>query len=331
MPFTSDEAFTLLQGAHNQNRLAHAYLISGPTGSGKLALAKRVSALLLGEKVADPQHPDIHVIEPESKSRRILTEQIRELERNLQMRSRLGGHKIGIIVDADRLQPNAANAFLKTLEEPPGNSSLLLLSSLPDQLLETILSRCLEIPLRLVEARVPTPLQEKLLAALQAHAGKEHPGLVESFRLVREFQVLLAEAREALQDETDAALKAEEQHYKQAADAGKWLDDREDYYKALLESRYVAVRHSLLETLEQWWADALRQQAAQTDGDGRGVTSTLDHPSFAGATATLATRHSTAVLLRKADAFETLREHLANPGIQEQLALECAFLRAFGD
>jgi DNA polymerase-3 subunit delta' len=326
MPFTADEAFSLLQSAQAQDRLAHAYLITGPVGSGKRALANRVAELLLGEKVTNLQHPDIHLIEPESKSRRILIEQMRELERNLQMRSLLGGHKIGVIVDADRLQPNAANAFLKTLEEPPAKSTLLLLSSLPDQLLETILSRCLEIPLRLVEARRTTPLQDKLLTALQTHARQGKPGLVDAFLLVREFQTLLGEARERIQEDADASLKAEEQHYKQTSEAGKWLEEREDYYKALVESRYVGARHSLLETLEQWWADALRQQAGQSANQ---EATALDNPAFAADTAALANRHSTSALLRKSDAFETLREHLANPGVQEQLALECAFLKAF--
>src|SRR5258708_13060442 len=92
---------------------------------------------------------------------------MRELEQSLQMRSLLGGRKVGVIVDADRLQPNAANAFLKTLEEPPVHSHLLLLSSLPDQLLETILSRCLEVPLRRAGEPDLNPIQDRLLTALQ--------------------------------------------------------------------------------------------------------------------------------------------------------------------
>jgi len=93
------------------------------------------------------QGSDIFVCQPESKSRRIVIEQIRDLEHALQMRASNGRRKVAIVSDADRLQPQAANAFLKTLEEPPKDSLLLLLSALPEALPETILSRCIAIPL----------------------------------------------------------------------------------------------------------------------------------------------------------------------------------------
>src|SRR3954468_24293781 len=110
MPFTSDEAFTVLGNALRQERLAHAYLITGEAGSGKRALAERICAMLTGAQPGRGamQHPDVHAIEPESKSRRIVIEQIRNLEHELQMRSMLGGRKVGVIFDADRLQPQAS-------------------------------------------------------------------------------------------------------------------------------------------------------------------------------------------------------------------------------
>lgn len=322
MAFTTDDAYQLLATAHAQDRLAHAYLITGPVGSGKLALATRLATLLLGTRDGDPlTHPDLHRVEPESKSRRIVIEQIRELEHDLHMRSLLGGKKIGLLIDADRLQPQAANAFLKTLEEPPSGTHLLLLSAQPEQLLETILSRCLEVPLRLVERRELAPPQLALVASLRAFTRREHPELPHIFGLVREFQSLLAEVKDAIRDETDASFKAEEKHYKQASEASHWLDDREDYYKALTEARYLATRADLLATLEHWWADALRQHHGSPQ---------LDLPEYAADTATLAARHTSSQLLRKTAALETLRENLNRTGVQEPLAIECAFLAAFG-
>ena len=318
--FTSTEALDLLCAAHAQDRLAHAYLITGPAGSGKRALAAGLSSLILGQPGDTLGHPDVHLAEPESKSRRIVIEQVRELERELHMRSLLGGKKIALLIDADRLQPAAANAFLKTLEEPPAGTHLFLLSAQPEQILETILSRCLEVPLRLVEKRAPSPAQEALLAALRAHARHQRPELPHIFGLVREFQSLLAQAKDAIRDETDSAYKAEEKHYKQTSDAARWLDDREDYYKALTEARYLATRADLLATLEAWWADALRQHHGSPE---------LDLPECAADTAALAVRHTAPQLLRKTAALEQLRENFNRTGVQEPLAIECAFLAAF--
>jgi len=322
MAFTSHAAAQLLATAHAQDRLAHAYLITGPAGSGKLALADQLASLLLGTRHGGPlAHPDLHRVEPESKSRRIVIEQIRELEHALHMRSLLGGKKVGLLIDADRLQPQAANAFLKTLEEPPSGTHLFLLSSQPEQILETILSRCLEVPLRLVERREPSPPQRALLDALKLFAKRDRPELPHIFGLVREFQTLLAQAKDAIRDDTDTSFKAEEKHYKQTSDSRGWLDDREDYYKALTEARYLATRADLLATLEAWWADALRQHHGSPE---------LDLPECAAATAALAARHTAPQLLRKTAALEALRENFNRTGVQEPLAIECAFLAAFG-
>jgi DNA polymerase-3 subunit delta' len=319
MAFTSDEAFALLRNALANHRLAHAYLISGPIGSGKRRLATRLTELLI-EGVESLQHPDVHVIEPESKSRRILTEQIRELEQALHMRSFFGGRKVGIIFDADRLQPQAANAFLKTLEEPPAHSHLLLISSQPDQLLETITSRCLEVPLRSTEAAERSPLQQRLVGLLRDFTNRPEAKIAGAFGLAREFLQCLGTARAAIQEQADAEFKADEVHYKQTSDAKAWLDTREDYFKAAIEARYQRERATLLETLGQWWADVLRQQ------HGAAV---LEFPEFAADTAALASQLSTPQLLQKNAALEQLRENLGRSGVQEQLAIECAFLAAF--
>jgi DNA polymerase-3 subunit delta' len=320
MAFTAEEALALLRNAHAKDRLAHAYLITGVAGSGKRDLAGQIAGILVGDSSTPLQHADVHIIEPESKSRRILTEQIRELEHALHMRSFFGGRKVGIIFDADRLQPNAANAFLKTLEEPPGQSHLLLVSSYPDQLLETIASRCLEVPLRPTAQRQLSPLQLRLLETLRAFSGRPGAEVAGAFSLAREFQQCLATAREAIQDQADASLKSEEVHYKQTSDSRAWLDEREEYFKAVVESRYQAERAALIETLEQWWADVLRQQHGGA---------ALDFPEFSTDTAALAGKLSTPQLLRKNAALEQLRDNLGRSGVQEQPAIECAFLAAF--
>ena len=320
MPLTPAEAGDLLNRAHAQDRLAHAYFISGAPGSGKRDLARSLCALLHGPS-ADPfAASDVHLIQPESKSRRIVIEQVRDLERELHLRSMSGTRKIGILIDADRLVDQAANAFLKTLEEPPNNSLLLLLSALPEQLPETVLSRCIELQLKSTQARQLTPLQRRLLTVLQDHARAEKPALPEIFRLVRAFSDLLAEAKETIAAEDAATFKKEEQHYRNTSDARAWLDDREEHFEALTQAKYRQVRAELLEVLDGWWADVLRHQHGAP---------ALDLGEAAADTAALATRFTAAECLRRTTAIEHLRGHLANPGVQEQLAIECAFLAAF--
>src|SRR5213596_662999 len=170
MAFSRTTALEYLRRAHEQNRVAHAYLITGPPGSGKQLLAADLASLVNGTPAKDvfsAKAREIFVARPESKSRRILIEQIRDLEHALQMRAANGRRKVAIIFDADRLQPQAANAFLKTLEEPPKDSFLLLLSALPEALPDTIVSRCIAIPLASDGETGSKKEEEKLVKLLQ--------------------------------------------------------------------------------------------------------------------------------------------------------------------
>src|SRR5216110_1377273 len=219
MAFTRKAAIGLLRRAHDQKRLGHAYLISGPAGSGKREVAAELASTVNGTDAGDvfsSKAREIFVAEPESKSRRILIEQIRELEHGLQMRGAEGRRKVAIIAEADRLQPQAANAFLKTLEEPPNNSLLLLLSALPEALPDTIVSRCIPIPLAPDGQQESKHEQQKLVKLLQHASGERRWSVQFAYGLAQEFQRVLRAVREDVKRETDEALKQEQARYKDA-------------------------------------------------------------------------------------------------------------------
>ena len=322
MAFSRKTALGFLRRAHDQNRLAHAYLISGPPGSGKRAVASELASVVNGTdpaQVFSTKGREIFIAEPESKSRRIVIEQIRELEHALQLQSSEGRRKVAIISDADRLQPQAANAFLKTLEEPPNNSLLLLLSSIPEVLPDTIVSRCITIPLAPNGEEAVVPERNRLVELLRQTATQKKWGIPEAYQLTRGMQGLLGELREQIKAQNADALKGEEQRYRNSTD-GSWLEDREDYYKALTESLYIQRRAALLEVLIEWWSDVLR---ASTKVGRR------DLPAAKKETAAVAERSSTPEILHRIQRLEELRDHLGR-NIQEALAIEVAFLEVFG-
>ncbi len=321
MAFSQDTALDLLRRAHEHNRLAHAYLISGPPGSGKQRLAADLASLVNGTAAGDvfsAKAREIFVAQPESKSRRIVIEQIRDLEHALQMRASNGRRKVAIICDADRLQPQAANAFLKTLEEPPKDSLMLLLSALPEALPETILSRCIAIPLAPDGQPKNKTEEEKLVKLLQQAACEQSWSIQYAYRLAQEFQRLLRAVRAQIKSATDQTLKQEETRYKDATD-GAWLEAREEYYKALTESFYLQRRAGLIETLFTWWSDVLR---ASNGVEHRNL------PNAGKETGALAKRFGTVEILRRIRCLEELRDHLGR-NIQEALAVEVAFLAIF--
>jgi DNA polymerase-3 subunit delta' len=99
-------------------------------------------------RVANNQHPDLIRVVPTEDSKQLRIEQVRELAQELSLTSHQGGYKVGILSPADSMNRFAANALLKTLEEPPARTLLILVASQPSRLPATILSRCQKLKVR---------------------------------------------------------------------------------------------------------------------------------------------------------------------------------------
>src|SRR3990172_246416 len=153
-----DRPVAILKRALAQDTLAHAYLFSGEAGIGKKMTALALAAALhcgdLRENIgcgvcpscrmaASLSHPDVHILAGDGGEIKI--DQIRQVQADLALKPFQGEKKVLIVDGAEDMNPASANAFLKTLEEPPGDTLIVLISSMPQGLLPTIRSRCQEI------------------------------------------------------------------------------------------------------------------------------------------------------------------------------------------
>ena len=336
MAYLADRAFEMISSAHGRQRLAHAFLISGAHGSGKENLAARLIQLvngggtaggfdLFGEPlvVATPPLDElesgwIRIIRPRMKSRRIGVDEIRDLEQTLHLAAPGGACKVGVITEVDRMNDQAANAFLKTLEEPPQNTLLLLLTVNPQRLLPTILSRCVRLPLLGGRALLAEGGAE-LVAALNAVASRGFGTPVAALHLKAAFTSFLAEFREAAEAAAKAAAKEEVAAYRDGTD-GRWLKEREDFHKAAAEAEYLDARNRLFDVLMAWMADLLRMKVSAGG---------LDFPESAPALRKIAEAEPERKLLQRMEALDSLRRTLETNAF-EPLAIEVGFLKAFG-
>lgn len=135
----NDKAIAFLEQSLQSGRLAQAYAFIGADDLGKSTLAAAFARRLQGDH--DGFNSDLHILEPEVGKKNISIEQVREFIKALNLSSFLGSYKIGIIKQADKLTPEAANALLKTLEEPKDKVVIILLASEESSLLPTIVSR----------------------------------------------------------------------------------------------------------------------------------------------------------------------------------------------
>jgi DNA polymerase-3 subunit delta' len=336
---TQTQGVQLLQRSLARGRLGHAYLFTGDQLDELELLARTLAKTLVCmnpirtngvttdccdeclncRKIENGSHADVHWIQPRARSRIIEIENIRDLIREVNLKSTEGGHKIAIISQADRMtnpasKNAAANAFLKTLEEPPEKSVLILLSTEPSRILETILSRCLRLNFSGHDNRELNPAQNDWLEKFGALAAGGQKSLLGRYHLLETLLQKLGEIRSQI-DEKFAANSPLEKYDEIENDLReKW----EKELDAAVESEYRRQRADLLLLLQRWLRDVwLHTLAAGKD--------LLNFPKISGAE-TVARRISPHQALEN---LQTLgqTQRLLHTNVQEALALEVSLLK----
>jgi len=324
----------LLQRSLARGRLGHAYLFTGhqveelETIAGTLAKTLNCQqpvqidgvavdccdTCLSCQKINHENHGDIHWARPESKSRVITIDQMRDLMQQVQLKPTEAAYKVAVISGADRLNVQAANAFLKTLEEPPSRSVLILLSTEPSRILETILSRCLRLNFS-VEAKAKlTAAQSEWLNRFSGIAASEQKSLFSRYRLLDALLGRLTEIK-AEAEETLSARSPLEKY----AEADKNLREKwEGELNAAIEAEYRRQRGDLL-LLLQWW---LRDVWLLTLAAGEEL---LHLPQIAGADE-VARRLTPQQAQSNLQVMEQT-QRLLRGNVQEALALEVGLLK----
>ena len=274
---TNDEALSKFRQAFASGRLAHAFLVQGhPRGEG-LAFARSVCQLVFCESpreggapcgackacrdAAAQKSPDALWVEPEKRSRTIDAETVRETVNPWIFNTAfLGGWKVLVVLFADRFNPAAANVFLKTLEEPPPKTLILLGTNRPGEVLGTIVSRCQAVALS--NGRVPPaePWRTRCGRILAAHAST--PSEVAVFATASRFMALLADI--------EAQAKADV-----AGDVNEEINEDRDALVARGRAKTLEIRRSVFVATQDWYRDLY----VPASGAGDGVE--LCFPEFA--------------------------------------------------
>ncbi|WP_299287076.1 DNA polymerase III subunit delta' [Thermoflexus sp.] len=297
----------LLERQRAEGRIAHAYLFTGPPHVGRRTLAWAWGMALLCAESDPPcgscracrrmeagHHPDALYVAPEGNSLKI--DQIREVQRQLALTPVEGPYRVVLFDEAEKMTTEAANALLKTLEEPPSYAVLMLIAPSPESLLPTVVSRCQILSLD------PVPIPE-VRQALQARWGVPAE---RADRLARRSGGRLGWAVQAAHDpEVEARYEERIRRIHELLSQGRWERFR---FAEALAGEEEETRQAFLEAAMAWWRDVLYRAAGAPlplihEEDRQRIQRVAERVGLAGArTALEATRRTWNALQRNANA-----------------------------
>lgn len=327
---------TLLQRSLERGRLGHAWLFLGPDLEPMTRLARALAMTLSCEtprmgpaglpidacdrcpacrQVAQDLHPDVHWLRPESRSRQITVDLMRELLRFLHMKANGPGWKVAVLAGADRLNEQAANTFLKTLEEPPARSVLILLTTEPSRVIDTIRSRCLRLTIGGESGGQVDPAHRAWIRNFSETVAQDAGGLLARYRLFDSLLAELTRLREQVQEELTARSPLQKYEDLEPSLRERW----EAELAAAIEADYRRRRHDFLAGL-LWWLRDVWLSAID------GGEPFLRFPDLTASSRRVAGR------ITRVEALENLRSmertlRLLHTNVQEALALEVGLLR----
>ena len=310
-----DSAYEMISRAIVSGRPAHGYLVVGDVRGQAMELAERILDDVCGGNVRERANPDVHWLLPAKKSRIISVDAVRErLVEPVSQTAFSGGWKAGVIVGADRLNESSANAFLKTLEEPPPRTLFMLLTELPEKLLPTIVSRCQRIDLGDARSRrLKEPYFSQVLDAL---CDARVSGAAARMSLAARFASVLAALKE------DAAEEVSSDIVDELSD-GPGEDVSKDEQEALVSSLYLERRADFMRLVVSWFRDIMAVALAGGDAP-------IANSSRRAVVLARASHVKPAAAFRNVEAAEALARSLER-GVQELPAISAFVQRvSFG-
>ena len=335
---TATHAAELLRRSLANGRLGHAYLFVGgtiesleahatdlartlncqsPSATGETGIPLEACGCCIPcHKVDSGNFPDLDILRPEKKSRIISIEQIRNLSHKVALKPTEGRYKVAIISGADRMPGPTFNAFLKTLEEPPERTVFILLSVHPDQLGETIRSRCMRVNIG-GEADVQLePNDSAWLKSFVGMSAETGEGLMGRYRLLGNLMEHLAAKHDTIEEIQEGASPLNRHNDIEPALREKLKEE----LNASIEAEYRRQRGQFLAGLQWWlrdvWLAALQQ--------GREL---LHFQDWADTSEAIGQRLSPTQALENLQSIEATQRLLETTNVQEALALEVGLLK----